>query len=406
MFIHDMEAHFLEINDAACIRLAYTKEELLKMTPMAIDSKEYADLVKERIEELKKYGSIIFETVHVAKNGTRIPTEISCKVIYFNNAPAILSAARDITSRKYFQEALQEREAQLRRITDNMLDMICQTDASGIYCYVSPSYQNILGYKPEEFLGKSIFDFLHPDDMERVATAVWNAIINRTSGKEEFRYRHAAGHYIWQETTGNLLFSDTGDILGAVFAGRDITERKQAEELIRHYAYHDGLTGLPNRMLYTDRLNMAISQAERNKQKLVVMMLDLDKFKDVNDTLGHQMGDRLLHDIAQRLTLLLRKGDTIARIGGDEFVVLLSEVSNAIDDSRRIAKKITDTFQETFSLDGHKIRITISIGIALYPDDGRDLETLIRHADKAMYSAKDAGRNTYRHYHPKLAETP
>jgi diguanylate cyclase (GGDEF)-like protein len=233
---------------------------------------------------------------------------------------------------------------------------------------------------------------------------VWNVLINRGNGKEEFRYRHAAGYYIWQETVGNILLSDTGDIMGAVFASRDITERKQAEEIIQYHAYHDGLTGLPNRMLYSDRLNVAISQAERNKLKLVVMMLDLDKFKNVNDTLGHQMGDRLLQDIARRLVLLLRKSDTIARIGGDEFVVLLTKVSNAIEDSNSIAQKIVDTFQEPFPLAGHKISITTSIGIALYPDDGKDLETLIKNADKALYYAKDQGRNTYRRYHPKIEE--
>jgi diguanylate cyclase (GGDEF)-like protein len=173
-----------------------------------------------------------------------------------------------------------------------------------------------------------------------------------------------------------------------------VTEQRKAEETIRRLAYHDSLTGLPNRLLVSDRLNMAIARAKRHRQYLAVLMLDLDKFKDVNDTLGHHMGDRLLQDVGERLMGFLRKGDTIARMGGDEFLILLPEIKK-IDDSIMIARKVVDAFQSPFIIDGHEIHITTSVGIAIYPDSSEDADTLVKHADIAMYKVKDSGRNNY-----------
>jgi diguanylate cyclase (GGDEF)-like protein len=177
----------------------------------------------------------------------------------------------------------------------------------------------------------------------------------------------------------------------------DITARRRTEEIIIKMAYHDALTGLPNRMLFKDRLTMAMSYATRNKKEVAVMMLDLDKFKEVNDTLGHSMGDLLLKSVSERLLQLLRMNDTVARIGGDEFMIVLPEISSS-QDAGIIAQKMIHSFETPFMFDDHELRITTSIGIALYPADGKDVETLIKHADMAMYSAKAMGRNAYRYY--------
>lgn len=175
---------------------------------------------------------------------------------------------------------------------------------------------------------------------------------------------------------------------------RDITERKRIEDAIRHLAYHDVLTGLPNRILFTDRLVLAIAQAKRYRKTMAVMMLDLDRFKTINDTAGHHIGDLLLQSVGRRLTHTLREEDTVARLGGDEFMILLPEIKQALS-SFRVADKIVSAFKEPFICEGNELSTSASIGIAVYPDDGEDMDTLMKHADTAMYQAKSTGRNTY-----------
>jgi diguanylate cyclase (GGDEF)-like protein len=180
---------------------------------------------------------------------------------------------------------------------------------------------------------------------------------------------------------------------------KDITERKQAENKLTHMATHDFLTGLPNRILFNDRLTMALAQAQRHQQKLCVMLLDLDYFKDVNDTLGHSVGDKLLRIVGERLTALLRTSDTVARMGGDEFLLLLTEIAR-VNNVTTIAQKILEAFRKPFviEIDDHELMITTSIGIAIFPDDGDDADVLLKNVDIAMYRAKEKGRNNFQCY--------
>ena len=175
---------------------------------------------------------------------------------------------------------------------------------------------------------------------------------------------------------------------------QEITERKRAEETIKQMAYHDALTGLPNRRLFSDRLNLALAHARRNQQKLAVMMLDLDNFKEANDTLGHSEGDKLLQAVGERLTSLLRKGDTVARMGGDEFMLLLPEIAGG-EGAAEVAQRILESIREPYVFDDHELHVTTSVGIAVYPDDGKDGDLLMKNADIAMYRAKDLGRDNY-----------
>ena len=182
-----------------------------------------------------------------------------------------------------------------------------------------------------------------------------------------------------------------------LLAIEDITERKHSEEKIRQMAFHDSLTGLPNRKLFSDRLGIALNYAKRNKKKLGIVMLDLDNFKNVNDTLGHDAGDILIKAAAERLRGTLRKGDTVARFGGDEFVLIFPNLK-VIEDVIPVAQKIVDRFDTPFLIDTHQLVVTTSIGIAVYPDDGIDEEVLLKNADIAMYQAKQAGRARYQLY--------
>ncbi len=183
-------------------------------------------------------------------------------------------------------------------------------------------------------------------------------------------------------------------LAGIGLGGRQLM---QSERERKRMAYHDDLTGLPNRRLFNDRLTLGLAHAQRNRQKLAVMLLDLDNFKEVNDTLGHSMGDKLLQAVGDRLTSLLRKGDTVARMGGDEFMLLLPGITR-LEDAAKTARKTLEAFRRPVEFDSHKFRITTSIGIALYPDDGEDSDTLVKNADIAMYRAKGEGRDNYQCY--------
>ncbi|PDW00490.1 GGDEF domain-containing protein [Candidatus Chloroploca asiatica] len=178
---------------------------------------------------------------------------------------------------------------------------------------------------------------------------------------------------------------------------QEIAERRRAEQIIKEMAYQDALTGLPNRRLFNDRLAIAMAHAQRKQEKLAVMLLDIDRFKQINDTLGHSVGDQLLQALGQRLSTLIRRSDTAARLGGDEFILILTEIT-VLEDATTIAAKIQAALHKSFYLNEHMLTITSSLGIALFPDDGTDAETLLKHADSAMYQAKEAGYGEYRHW--------
>jgi diguanylate cyclase (GGDEF)-like protein len=200
------------------------------------------------------------------------------------------------------------------------------------------------------------------------------------------------------------LFDEAGRTRGAIGASLDITERKRAEEQVRTLAYHDALTTLPNRLLFQDRLSQAVAQTRRQRGGLAVLFLDLDRFKVINDSLGHTVGDRLIREVAQRLRGAVREEDTVARLGGDEFTLLLPDVAKAVP-AARVARKVLDVVKAPYVLDGRELYVTASMGISLFPDDGQDAETLVKNADTAMYRAKEQGRDGYQLYTPAMNAT-
>ncbi len=310
------------------------------------------------------------------------------------------------------QLRLEKSEALHRYIVNSSPDIVFMLDHDGRFCFINNKIEALLGYQAAELHGRHFRTILDEQDVIRGTYALQDPGISadnprilevrlktRGSRKANRHFEITAfpiDHETWP-LAADANVREAGRKARFYGTARDITERKEAEAFINFQAYHDLLTRLPNRALFKDRLNLAITQAKRSGQKLAVMFLDLDRFKIINDTLGHAMGDRLLQAVTHRLENCLRKGDTLSRFGGDEFTLLLPEIAHH-DDARHIAKKLIHALKAPFQLGEHEVFVGVSIGIALFPDAGGDLDQLIQNADIAMYHVKARGKDGYRFY--------
>jgi PAS domain S-box-containing protein len=305
---------------------------------------------------------------------------------------------------------LAERDRLFQLISENAADMIAVVDREGHRLYNSPAYQRILGYGQDELSATSPVEQIHPDDGPRVLEAAQKARLTGRGERLEYRIRHKDGSWRVLESTASAIRSSEGETEGLVIVNRDITERKRAEEKLDHLSFHDGLTNLPNRALFLDRLQRAITQARRHSDfRFAVLFIDIDEFKVFNDSLGHAAGDALLLQIAQRLTVCLRGADTVsrprlgdaagpllgestlARPGGDEFTVLIEELHDP-SDTIRVAERIQQRLAVPFDLNGQEIVLTVSIGIAFSGNAGAEAQDVLGDAEIAMYRAKSAGK--------------
>jgi diguanylate cyclase (GGDEF)-like protein/PAS domain S-box-containing protein len=277
---------------------------------------------------------------------------------------------------------------------DRMADAAFWMDRQARFIYVNDQACQSLGYSRQELLSMRVHD-IDPQMPEELWPDHWAELKRRGSFIFESQHRAKDGSVFPVEVRVNYVKFD-GEEYNCAFA-RDITVRLQTEETIRRLAYQDYLTGLPNRRLFDDRAKVALANAERHQQNLAVMMIDLDYFKEVNDSFGHSFGDQLLQAVGGRLKNLLRKGDTVARMGGDEFMILLPALTSC-EVAGRVAQKILEAVRQPFMLSGHDLNVTTSVGIAIYPMDGKDRETLVKNADKALYCAKDQGRDNFQCY--------
>jgi diguanylate cyclase (GGDEF)-like protein/PAS domain S-box-containing protein len=261
---------------------------------------------------------------------------------------------------------------------------------------VSRSFYDVFKVKPEETVGQLIYDLGNKQwDIPKLRELL-ETILPQKATFDNYEVEHdffTIGKRIML-LNARQIQRGLGKERIILLAIEDITERKQSEEKILQMAFHDSLTGLPNRKLFSDRLDIVLAHARRNQKKVGIAMLDLDNFKDVNDTLGHDIGDILLKATAEELSAALRKGDTVARFGGDEFVLILPDL-DVIEDAIRVAQQIVDRFSKPFLIDTHQLIVTTSIGIAIYPNDGTDEGVLLKNADIAMFQAKQAGRARY-----------
>jgi len=309
----------------------------------------------------------------------------------------LIGTITDVTHYKNTERALEASEARFRVLAENGIDLISVVALDGRVTYCSPALKTLLGWDPEETLGHSMFEFVHRDDADMARAAFQRLLETRkTHEPVELRFRHKDGQWRTFEALGTNCV-DNPHIRGVVLNSRDVTDRKLIQQRIQHLAYHDNLTGLPNRGLLQDRLGHSIARAERSGRKVAVLFIDLDNFKNINDTLGHDVGDELLRQVARRLTECVRGGDTIARQGGDEFIVLLDNLEDGRGASV-VAQKILNSLRSPFPLGGTEQHVSGSVGIAVYPEDGRDAQTLMKNADTAMFHGKGIGKNTYQYF--------
>jgi diguanylate cyclase (GGDEF)-like protein/PAS domain S-box-containing protein len=309
----------------------------------------------------------------------------------------LIGVITDVTRYNETERALEASEARFRVLTESSLDLISVLDAEGRILYQSPALRHLLGYEPAETVGRDLAKLIHRDDLEHTRAAFRRIIETRQSVEPvEFRIRHRDGMWRTFESLGTNCLANP-HIHGVVFNSRDVTDRKVIQQRIQHLAYHDNLTGLPNRSLLQDRLAHSIARAERTHRKVAILFIDLDNFKNINDTLGHDVGDELLRQVSRKLSECVRLEDTIARQGGDEFIVLLDSLEEGRGASV-VAQKILNSLRQAFVLGGTEQHVSGSIGIALYPEDGRDPQTLLKNADTAMFHGKGLGKNTYQYF--------
>ena len=320
---------------------------------------------------------------------------------------------QQITSR------LERSERLYRYLIDNSPDIIYTLNDEGYFSFINKRVVTLLGVDRDWLIGKHYSELVHDDDLE-LAANVFNErrCGDRSSRNVELRLKCSGGvekERYFNNTLITIVLNSTGvysrgaeftqhEFLGTYGVARDITDRKRADEMIAYHAYHDILTGLPNRILFKDRLSLAMSQCKRDRTELAVMFLDLDRFKRVNDTFGHAKGDDLLQQVAARLQKAIRGGDTLARLGGDEFTLVLPNLHGR-HDAEGVAEKILESLRDPFEIDKQPIHISASIGIAIFPGDGDSIEELLRHADIAMYQVKSMVKDGYYFYDRTIANS-
>jgi diguanylate cyclase (GGDEF)-like protein/PAS domain S-box-containing protein len=401
----NLEGRYLHANRSLCEILGYTEEQLQALTWQEIThpddlaaSLAYARRIVEG--EFLKYH---LEKRFLHADGHTVWASLSVSLVRDAEGEPLyfVSQIQDVTERKKVEKVIIESEQRFRTLVQNSSDIITILEADGTVRYVSPAVERITGYKPEEQVGTNAFGSVHRDDRDR-ALDTFAEVLKRPGLHPplEFRVPHKDGSWRYLEHVVNNLLDDPV-VRGVVVNSWDVTERKALVEQLSYHAFHDPLTGLPNRALLLDRLEHALTRANRQGSKVVVLFMDLDNFKVINDSLGHKVGDQLLVEVAERLKTCLRPEDTAARLGGDEFTILIEDISS-VGEVVHIAERIAKILQPPFTLEDQEVFTTVSTGIALNSTAQEQPADLLRHADLAMYRAKHRGKARYEVFEPSM----
>ncbi len=384
--IHD-KGVILECNKGLSDITGFTYDELIGMNGLLLISDDTRDKV---IANITSGYEKPYEAIGVRKNGERYPLRLEARNIPYQGRDVRVVEFRDITEQK-------QADAQIRLLSQAVQQSpvtVMITDTKGDITYVNRAFEHITGYSQDEVLGKNPRVLKSGQTPGSIYHDLWQNISSGNTWEGEFQNRKKNGDIFWEHAWIAPVFDGAGETTHYLAVKEDITEHKRQEELILHQAHYDALTELPNRFLSMDRLVQMIKEAVRDSTQVAVLFLDLDDFKKVNDTLGHEVGDELLVQCAQRLRGVLRESDTIGRLGGDEFIILLSRLTEG-SQAQPVADSLLAQFSHPFSVGGRQLKISASIGIALYPTDGTEVSALLRNSDAAMYHAKQLGRNAF-----------
>ncbi len=374
------------------IELAVLPAQMLGKSILDVLEPEIAQKRMYYIEQAFQTGEIQFHEYQIVIDGD-IHYEEARTVVSGKNEATIL--IRDITARKQAEIDLRKSEGRYRLLAENINDLVCLHCLDSQYLYVSPSCETLLGYYDYEMIGQYPYTFFHPDDCDRIRQESHEAAINGNPIPITYRMRQKSGNYIWFETLTKPIRDAEGQIIKLQTTSRDVTERVQDQTKLRYTALHDTLTGLPNRHLLMERLDLSIHRAKRfDNYQFAVLFLDLDRFKVINDSLGHLVGDQLLLAIAQRLQATFREIDLVARLGGDEFVILLEEIKD-IQEAIHATERIFIALQVPIAIAEREVYTTASIGVVFGTKDYEEASHLLRDADIAMYRAKTSGKAKY-----------
>ena len=402
LLLCDDEHRIVHANSAACDNLGYRREEFVGLSIFAIAP----SITRENIDEADRLidmpHSLPVEGLNRAKDGRLIPVVSNLRTFSFNDRRLMLVTNRDLTQHKLTEQALRKTENRLTALVDAIPDLFWMKDVDGVYLACNPVFENFFGAPASTIIGKTDYDFVSREQADFFRQKDLEAIAARQLCINEESIIYADdGRNGLLETRKVPVTGAEGEILGVQGIGRDISELRNYESRLHETAFRDGLTGLPNRALLNERLHQSLSEAARRDHRLGLLVVDLDRFKEINDTHGPGTGDRLLYESAQRLNDLMQTDDMLARLGGDEFAILLPEIREPAD-LGSMSRKILDAMARPFHINDQDLFISACIGIAVFPDDGKHAETLLQYADSALYNAKARGRSCFRFYSSEL----
>jgi diguanylate cyclase (GGDEF)-like protein/PAS domain S-box-containing protein len=408
MVVVNQGGEIVLLNVQAEKQFGYRRDELVgqkvkNIIPEGFAERLIADGTRSAAEALAQQIGTGIELSGRRRDGSEFPIEIMLSPLESAEGILVTAAIRDISVRQDAEKHLAQMESRYRGLLEAAPDAMVVVNQGGEIVLLNVQTEKQFGYRRDELVGQKVKNIIPEGFAERLIAdalrSAEDALAQQIGTGIELNGRRKDGSEFPIEIMLSPLESAEGILVTAAI--RDITTRKKAEAQMTHSAEHDFLTGLPNRMLLNDRVNQAIILAERHRKKVAMLFLDLDGFKHINDSLGHPIGDKLLQSLAKRLVDCVRGSDTVSRQGGDEFVVLLSEVEQS-EDAAIAARRMLKAVAEAHPIDKHDLHVTTSIGVSVYPDDGLDAETLIKNADTAMYQAKENGQQSYQFFKPAM----
>lgn len=401
IFLKDRDFHYLSCNRRYAQDLGIQPESVVGLTDYDLFPRDLAEKYHRDEQRIMAEGlTEELEETYALSGGERFINAVKTAVRDgTGTVVGVLGILWDITERKKADDKLRQSAV----VFESTAEGVIITDADANITAVNKAFTSITGYAEEEVLGKNPSVLASQRHDESFYTTLWRSLDSAGQWQGELWNRRKNGEVYPQWMTISKVLDEDGRTTHYVGVFSDITAIKESQTQLDYLAHHDPLTGLPNRLVATDRLAHAVERARRDQQQVAVVFLDLDRFKNINDTLGHPVGDRLLQAVGSRLKESLRDEDTLARLGGDEFIVVVEDVRRA-DDLATLSRKLLDSFKRPFYVEDRELHVGASIGISLFPDDGADSATLIKNADAAMYQAKERGRNTYQFYTMALTQ--